>query len=364
MDCPSLIPDINYGDFSKRLHQAVVRNRIPVGGSIDLTNRCNLRCVHCYINDSKSQDELNTGELTGILDEIADEGCLWMLFSGGEPLLRKDFRDIYLHAKKRGFLINLFTNATLITEDIADYLADWRPFAVEVSLYGLSEETYASVTGVKGAFERCMQGIEMMRERDIPLRLKSMILTLNKHELEGMIEFARERDVEFRYDTNIHARVDGSDDPNRYRLEPMEVIKMDYADKRRIKALRQFVDYASKAKLNKKHVFHCGGGLNSFHIGADGLLYLCMMYRKQGYNLRKGSFADGWNDFIPGIRYREIEGEYRCSQCEHFFLCGQCPGWGQLENGDELKASDFLCRLAHLRADVFTDEPLWQTEIS
>ena len=359
MDCASLIPKADYGDFSKRLHSAVIKGRIPVGGSIDLTNRCNLGCVHCYIRESSAADEMSTDQVKRIIDEIAAAGCLWLLLTGGEPLLRSDFQEIYLHARKKGMLINLFTNATLITEEIADFLAEWTPFAVEVSIYGMSEETYESVTGVSRAYERCLKGIRLLHERKIPLRLKSVILNRNHHELRDMMQLAGSLGVEFRYDTNIHGRVDGGKDPCSYRLSPEDVVRLDFYDRRRISALREFVDYASSISIDKEHLFHCGAGLNSFHVGADGRLYLCMMFRAESYDLSRGTFAEGWNGFIHDLRYQKASGGQKCTSCEHYFLCGQCPAWGQLETDDKLEVSEFLCKLAHLRAEAFSEDPLW-----
>src|SRR4030042_3273966 len=114
MECPH-IPLINYGDFSKRFHDKILSRRIPTDGSIEVTARCNLRCVHCYINlplnDHAAQEkELSYKEFCNIIDQIVDEGCLWLLLTGGEPFIRQDFLDIYTYAKKKGMLITIFTN--------------------------------------------------------------------------------------------------------------------------------------------------------------------------------------------------------------------------------------------------------------
>ena len=155
MDCPH-IPELNYAAFSQRLHESVAGERIPICGSVEVTARCNLRCAHCFINlpanDRRAQaQELAGSEWRAFLDQIVDAGCLWLLLTGGEPFLRPDFLDIYTHAKKNGLLITLFTNGTLITEREADHLAEWRPFAIEITLYGRTQETYERVTGVPGS---------------------------------------------------------------------------------------------------------------------------------------------------------------------------------------------------------------------
>ena len=137
--------------------------------------------------------ELSTDELRRIIDEIADAGCLWLLFTGGEIFARKDFLEIYTHAKQRGLLISLFTNGTQVTPAIADYLAVWRPFAIEITLYGRTRETYERLTGVPGSFDRCMRGIRLLKERGLPLKLKSVAVTINRHETPRHAALRRRR---------------------------------------------------------------------------------------------------------------------------------------------------------------------------
>ena len=123
----------SYADWSLGIHNLSVNKRVPITATVEATRRCNNSCVHCYNNLPLSdpfarQNELRTAEHIRILDEIAAAGCLWILFTGGEIFARKDFLDIYTHAKHQGFLITLFTNGTLITPDIADYLVELPPF--------------------------------------------------------------------------------------------------------------------------------------------------------------------------------------------------------------------------------------------
>src|SRR5439155_23363128 len=108
-----------------------------------------------------------------ILDELANTGCLWMLYTGGEIFARRDFLEIYGYAKRKGFLITLFTNGTLITARVADILAVARPFSIEITLYGRTRETYEQLTGIPGSFDKCMRGIDLLLERGLPLKLKT-----------------------------------------------------------------------------------------------------------------------------------------------------------------------------------------------
>jgi len=347
-----------YGDFSKRLHDKMLGQRTPITGSIEVTERCNLRCVHCYINlpagDRGAQErELSASEVYGILDQIVDEGCLWLQLTGGEPLVRPDFLDIYTHAKKKGLLITLFTNGTTITPRIADHLAEWCPFAVEITLYGYTQETYERVTGVSGSYGRCMRGIDLLLERDIPLKLKSMIMTLNRHEVWDMKAFAEGLGVEFRFDPQLNLRLDGDRKPAEFRISAEEVVALDMADERRAKGWHEFCEKFWGLPPKPEYLYNCGAGIATFHVDPYGHLSVCMMSRVPSYDLRQGTFHEGWTDFMPQVRAQKWSRETPCQKCEFIALCGQCPGWAQMESGDQEAPVEYLCQIAHLRAQVF-----------
>ena len=137
---------------------------------------------------------------------------------------RKDFLDIYTEAKKRGFLITLFTNGTMITPRIADHLAEYRPFAIEITLYGATRETYETLTQIPGSFDRCMKGIRLLQERSLPLKLKTVPTTINFHEVFEMKRFAeQDLGVEFKFDPLLNPRTDCSQSPLAVRLSPEQV---------------------------------------------------------------------------------------------------------------------------------------------
>src|ERR1700723_4035133 len=197
---------LSYGAFSADLHQRQSGQRVPMQVSIEVTRRCPLECQHCYNNlpmgdqDARSR-EMSTEEHFRMLDELAEMGCFWLLYTGGEIFARKDFLEIYTEAKKRGFLITLFTNGTMINERIADHLAQYRPFAIEITLYGATRETYEALTQIPGSYDRCMRGIRMLLDRKLPLKLKTVPTTVNRHEVYEMQRMA-EQDfgVDFKFD--------------------------------------------------------------------------------------------------------------------------------------------------------------------
>ena len=353
---------LSYGAFSQSLHGQVRAARAPLNATIEVTRRCPLACVHCYNNlpmgDRQAQlQELTLDEHRRILDEMADAGCLWLLLTGGEIFARRDFLEIYTHAKRRGFIITLFTNGTLMTEAIADYLVEWRPFAVEITLYGRTRETYERLTGVPGSFDRCMRGINLLLERGLPLKLKTVAVTLNKHEVRAMQQFAEELGVEFRFDTEMNPRIDCSQSPLGVRLTPEECVEFDLQDPERVAEWHLFAEQFLRpvhTPETSDQLYHCGGGIDSFAIGPYGDMSICVLSQQDTYRLRTGSVHEGWHEFLLRVRdKKKITRATKCVACELKAMCGMCPANGELENGDPEAPVDFLCQVAHLRAHAF-----------
>lgn len=350
---------VSYGAFSQSLHRQVHALRGPLNATIEVTRRCPLACAHCYnnlpMNDRGAQhNELTTDELRRILDEMADAGCLWLLLTGGEIFARRDFLEIYTHAKRRGFIVTLYTNGTLITEAVADYLAEWRPFGIEITLYGRTRETYERLTGVPGSYDRCMRGIRLLLDRGLPLKLKTVGVTINKHEVRAMQQFADELGVEFRFDTEMNPRIDCSQSPLAVRLTPEECVEFDLQDPERISEWHLFAERFLRpvhSAETSDQLYHCGGGVDSFSINPYGHMSICVLSQQDTFDLRGGSFSDGWHEFLHRVRSRKkVTRTTKCTSCELKAMCGMCPANGELENGDPEAPVDFLCQVAHLRA--------------
>ncbi|MCL4474762.1 MAG: radical SAM protein [Nitrospirae bacterium] len=356
MECTG-IPELRYSEWSESLHKKVRDKRTPLAGSLELTFRCNNNCVHCYCNTPPNDafemaKEMDSWMIKDIISQLADEGCLWLFLTGGEPLLRPDFREIYLHTKKRGILITLFTNGTLIDERLADFHAEWRPFSTEITLYGATEKTYEEITKVKGSYKRCIRGIELLLERKVPLKLKTMALRHNIHEIPLMKGYAESLGLEFRFDPMVNSRLDTNKGPLFTRLKPEEIVRLDIEDEKRAEEWKKsFNEHAGPPGSDK--LYTCGAGLDSFHIDPYGNLSICIISRKEQYNLKIGTFREGWYNFIERMREITLRTNIKCRECNIANLCGQCPGWSQVELGDDETPVEFLCEVAHKRAEAF-----------
>lgn len=352
MDC--FINDLDFGDWSSAFVESLHGKRFPLGGSFELTHRCNLACVHCFVNQPAGKknlrhQELDTQQIFHILDTIADAGCLFLTLTGGEPMLRPDFPEIYTYARRKGILVTLFTNATLITPEIADLLAYAHPQLVEVTLYGATKATYEAVTQAEGSYERCMRGLRLLKERDIPFSLKSVLLTLNRHELQAMQNLAEDIGVNFRYDGTIWPRIDGSEEPYRYRLSVEQMIELDREDPERLQEWRNFTERYQPVSVRNAYIFSCGAGLHSFHIDNMGRMSACIMLREPSYDLTTMPFQEAWEK-IGELRYLKREQHTICETCRVGVLCSQCPGWSKIIHEDLETPAAFICELGHMRS--------------
>jgi len=337
---------VNFDRKTAELH-------IPVNGSFELTSRCNLNCVHCYLGphpvaEGKGQKEMSTDRVLSVLDEITEAGCLNLLLTGGEPLLRPDFVEIYTRAKRNGMLVTVFSNGTIMTDDTVSLLADLPPYSVEISLYGATEATYEAVTRVKGSYGKCLEGIRRLLDAGVPLELKTVLMTINRHEIFIMEKMARDLGVKFRFDAALFPKFNGDRSPVDFRVPPEVVVDTEFSDPDIHRQWKDFFHRAEKIPVSDK-LYTCGAGINSFHIDAYGNLKPCLMITSLANALEKGEFATGWKDVIALISGKKPGSGYKCRNCEKLPLCGYCPAFFALESGREDICADYLCRIGEYR---------------
>ncbi len=342
------------------LQQNFVSKRIPATGSINLTQRCNMDCVHCYLGAPASefrsaQDELDTEQWLSIIDQITEAGCLHLLFSGGEVLLRPDFEIIYKKAIYNGLLVTVFTNGTLINNTVLSLFEDLPPQVVEISLYGARAKSYETITRVKGSFEKCLAGIRSLYERKIKFKLKTMILAQNSGELADIKNIASGFGVDFVMDPAISACLDGDRAPLVHRVDAADAVRADFADPDNVKRWQDYFLLENTEPVSD-FLYNCGAGLSHFHIDPAGTLLPCMMLTKPAFDLTKGNFMEGWRNEIHSIRKIKAGSSYRCNQCDKNKFCSTCPAFFELENGSAQKHSQYLCDLAENRLKTIKEK--------
>jgi len=339
-----------------------------VSFDLEVTARCNNNCRHCYVNlpaDDRQarKKELSFGQIRKIVDQAVSLGALWCLITGGEPLLRKDFFDIYIYLKRKGLLISVFTNATLVTDRHVELFKRYPPRDIEVTVYGVTRGTYEKVTAKPGSFRAFMNGLSLMRGAGLNVRYKAMALRSNVHELPQISAFCKERTKDyFRFDPLLHLRFDRDQKRNRMirqeRLSPQQIVAIERHDKDRRLAMEKGCDKLIMPELEHvqcDHLFHCGTGKGSFYVSYDGFLKLCssLSHPSCMYDLKKHSLKQGLEEFFPRVRdMRSDRKEYleKCRKCAIFNLCLWCPAHSYLENGHLDKPVEYFCKVAHARA--------------
>ncbi|MBI4124812.1 MAG: radical SAM protein [Deltaproteobacteria bacterium] len=353
--------EISYSRFISNVDSTYEKKRLPLSCQLEITFKCNVNCNMCYCKDLHEPNELSTGEIKDLLDVMAEAGTLWLTLTGGDIFMRKDFNEIYLYAVRKGFIITLFTNGVLIDEKRADLLAEYPPYKIEVSLYGATQETYEAVTRTKGSFKRCLEGVNLLKERGLNVRLKSPITKTNHHEYWKIKDLAEKITGNyFRFDPMINPKLDYSQKVLEERIPPKEVVKLDLVDPHRrrewIKFARHF-DFAP----NCDHTFLCGAGKQSFHIDPQGRMDMCSMARHYNYDLREGgpsvkkeAFHKAFYELFPQWFNKRKSQASKCNTCPVINFCNRCPGALYLEAQNDEQPVAYYCQSAYLRHKVFT----------
>ena len=353
-----------------RLWNKIKEKRNIISFYLEVTGRCNNNCRHCYINlpanDIQAKKrELSFEEIKNMVDQAVELGALWCLITGGEPLLREDFFDIYLYLKKKGLITSVFTNARLIRKEHIKFFKKYPPRDIEVTVYGITKETYEKVTRRNGSFMQFMQGLELLLKNNIKVRFKAMALRSNVRELPEIAKFCQMRTKDyFRFDPFVRLRFDRNSKRNAEikseRLTSDEIVAIERADPERFGVLEKNCDILILPEYshnNSRHLFRCGAGYGTFGISYDGFFRACAVLCHPGYvyDLKKGTLVEAWYKFIPrvlSIRSDRREFMDRCSKCELVNLCLWCPAYAYLETGELDKPVDYFCELAHARREM------------
>lgn len=276
--------------------------------------------------------------------------------------MRDDFSEIYLALRRKGLLVSLFTNATLVREEHVELFRQCPPRDVEVTVYGATAETYERVTRRPGSFAAFERGLGLLLNGGIGVRLKAVAMRSNVHELPDIARFCRERTKDyFRFDPHLTLRLDHDEGRNREilaeRLGPDEVVGLERSDPQRQAALRTNCALLVGAddRGPSDRIFVCGAGVNGFSVGWDGRFRLCssLGHPDTTYDLRRGSLREAWEQVVPRVRdMRSRRAEFldKCGRCPVINLCQWCPAHAELETGELDACPESFCQGAQARA--------------
>jgi radical SAM protein with 4Fe4S-binding SPASM domain len=332
-----------------RLVYSALQSRIPLTSSVEIIATCNFSCQHCYIAPgAEREDVMSVAEAKHIFAQLAAAGTLDVLLTGGEVFTHRQFKEIYLAAKHAGLNIYINTNAYLIGERWADFLAEWPPNGVSISVYGLSNERYEQITRIPRAYDRVMRAVDLLLERGIKVDLKVPAMTLTADYLPALKDLALAKGATFRYDPIIQPHEKGDAAPVQLQLAPRQVVDLDEAMDPGLELLRTSMELGMTRPPRDK-VYGCGAGLFSFHVNVHGGVSTCVSSRQTVGNLLEESFEAVWQRLGGKVEKRFPEG-HPCATCKFRSVCAGCPATVEAATGLPDGYVQQYCRITHLRA--------------
>lgn len=369
-----------YNNFWQRIHKSAKEKGFPLRAMFELTYRCNFYCKHCYVPFGyRRYKELKTKEAFSILDQLADMGCFYLGFTGGEPFMRKDIMDILWYAKKKGFEVIIYTNGSLINKKKAEGLVGLRPNKIDITIPAMSKAAFERISGVGGSRDKVFRTIDFLYKMGVNLGFKTCVLKENEAEIDEIQKFVESLQALHRLDDTLSARLDGSREPYKYRgvfrnceatesrsrrgseqravFAKSEIALSDICDSplamtkveklTRPKAGKPARTKAEKPAGTNATLFRCGVGISQVAITPGAELKMCLMsdypkykildvrdQRPEGKRQRRCvNLKDAWKkirDFASEIK---PDLNYECHKCELGPYCKWCPAKSWLYNG-------------------------------
>lgn len=345
-----------------RLVRKTVERRVPWNVHIDLTYRCNERCVHCYL-DHKDYGELTTGEVKNVLDQLAQAGALFLTFSGGEIFLRKDLFELIAYGRALHFDIGLKTNALLVDAGTARRLRELGVHKIQVSLYSAEPQIHDAITKVPGSFHRSVRAIRLLLDEGLQVKLACPLMKQNIAAFRGVQKLAQELGVPYVFDLTITPKMDGDQSVLALRgsaTDLLNVLQDRHLNSRACAPEEAPVEIefstgsatSSGIESGAFDDIPCSAGHNSCYISPYGDLSPCVQMPKAAGNLRKQKFDEIWYGSREMNRVRAARESQLplCSACSIRQFCERCPGLAQMEGGDLLGAYERACELAEMNA--------------
>jgi MoaA/NifB/PqqE/SkfB family radical SAM enzyme len=360
---------LSWGQFGNRLKDDARLKGIPLIGQFELTSRCNLSCKMCYVSSSvcdkdSLQKEHSAKEWIQLAREARDAGMLYLLLTGGEVFIFPQFRELYDELCNMGFILQIYTNGTLITPEIAEWLGKKPPSKVGITLYGASPETYEKVCGASLHFNKVIEGIKLLKQQNILVELKTTVINENASDFEEIAKLAETLGVELKIVNYISPRRDGLGTcPEEVRLSPKELSQYEhnanmYFVKRELDKINNEVyqkpdipgnyepveSNKEVTECDNNHAFQCTAGSCAFWITSDGRMTPCGLISTPVTFPFKDGFLNCWNQLVSMCSSVPVCLE--CSTCSLKEYCITCPARLKNETGEFDKPAPYLCKHA------------------
>lgn len=338
--------------FEKYLFDKAFSEKVPIGGTIELLPICNMDCKMCYIKTSVNEMNkmgrvLTVEEWIEIVKQLKDNGTLFLLLTGGEPLLYKDFKKLYKAIISMGIIVTINTNGTLINDEFVTLFHEYPPRRINISLYGASAQTYEKVCGYSKGYELTINAIKKLVDAKVPVKVNFTLNKNNKNDLFKVIKITEDLNIPISIPTYMFPPVRKPEDDkhfSEYRLSPKEVAQVQYEiakyglheEPLSIESVKRTLNKIDEKNCLSEHKdppggFLCSAGVRSFWINWQGILTPCGMVPQPQCDLKEYSFKDGWNKMIQ--KSTNVYTATECFNCRFRSICQNCAASSLAENG-------------------------------
>jgi radical SAM protein with 4Fe4S-binding SPASM domain len=324
---------------------------VPLSVQLDLTYRCNERCIHCYL-DHDDHGEMTTAEIKDLLDQMADAGVFYLTISGGEILMRRDFFEILEHARVRTFCVKLKTNGVLIREKEAARLRELGVETVQISIYSHRPEVHDAITKMPGSFRQSIDAVRFLRKQGLTVTMANVLMVQNAHDYQSVRALALELDAKFTIDPTITPMMDGDRSILNLNVEQAALQEV-FRNEDLVGNVEEFCAPPRGVDEEALDMLPCSAGHTSCYVSPYGDVYPCVQFPLPTGNVRRTKFVDIWRDSpqFKEVRSITLRDMPSCSKCAHGATCTRCPGLAYME-GNMRGPSSQDCEKSYARTGI------------
>ena len=361
----------NYCLHSKKINDFIDETfegiRAPFTAGFELTAKCNLNCVHCYAKPGRNHQDMTTDEFKAIFSALVDRGLLDAYFTGGEIFTRPDFKELFLFAKRKGVLVSLLSNITLLNEEHIRLFQDYPVEIISTTMYGYTQEAYERVTGVKGSYRQFMNALELLQKSGIKFELKYVAMEQNYDDVYKMRDFGNKLGVPMVIILDVHPMSDGSTKPMEFRLTPQDAFEFDMKDEGRRNFWKEVakdlltgeiktIPQRTAERFENGYLYPCSVANQHVFITSDYKMQGCVRASYRQFDLHTGTFDEGWAYLQQEFVDKKSTPNYKCNKCQNIRYCEHCVANFMLAYGDEEHVDPFFCQVASMRKNFVDGE--------
>ncbi len=309
---------------------------------IELTDFCNYRCPHCYVNKTCTKT-LSIDDIRDLTQELKVLNCCRIALTGGEIFTHKEFVDIYTYLYNEGFIVSINTNLSLLNDTIISCLKLYPPYEVEVSLYGYNSETYNDFTNTQDNFKQVVDNLSKLKALNINLVLKNIITKTNFNYFDKIEDLAKKLNIEFKSDYISFPQIDNMRNQNSQQISPKETI---YHLKKHEGAKEYFLNLFSKSNSENGKLFKCKNNDDTFFFSSSKEISMCVCMQSKSYKYKKGNLKNILME-LQKIKDIEFTENAKCLNCKMLPLCRYCPGKFFMETGNYELPPEWFCELGY-----------------